>query len=91
MRLAEYQNEIGLTETVREVVATAFGLPTSDVHPAFSTADTPAWDSLHHFTLIVMLEDRFGITYTSDEIPNMTSVPAIAHVTARHLGIDRAS
>jgi acyl carrier protein len=91
LQMTEFQNEVGLLEAVREVVATAFGLPTSEVHAAFSAADTPAWDSLHHFTLIVTLEDRFGVTYTSDEIPGMTSVPAIARVTARHLGIDRAS
>jgi acyl carrier protein len=82
------QNEAVLTEAIREVVATTFSLNVADVHESLSAAESPAWDSLHHFTLIVTLEDQFGVTYTSDEIPQMTSIPAIARVTAAHLGLN---
>ena len=85
-----FQNDTDLTDAIREVLAATFSLPVADVHESLAAAELPTWDSLHHFTLIVALEDQFGVTYTSDEIPQMTSIPAIARVTAHHLGLNGA-
>jgi len=82
-----FQDAIALTDAVREVLATTFNLPFNAVSESTTPAELPAWDSLHHFTLIVALEEQFGVTYTSDEIPQMLSIPAIARVTADHLGL----
>jgi acyl carrier protein len=78
-------------ERAREVIASTFGLPTMDVPDSASPATVPKWDSLHHLTLIVALEDQFNVTYTSHEIPQMNSLDAIMRVTARHLRLDVAS
>lgn len=79
---------IDVMEQAREVVANTFGLASTDVPDSTSPATVPAWDSLHHLTLIVALEDQFGVTYTSDEIPHMNSLDEIARATARHLALD---
>ena len=75
-----------LAVQVREVLADTFGVPASAIHAGYSPEDTPLWDSLHHFTLVAALEDRFGVIYSSEEIPAMTSLPAIVAATAPHLG-----
>ncbi len=74
-----------VADQVREVLATVFGLDLASVPTSTSMSDLAAWDSLYHFTLVAALEDHFGITYTSDEIPTMTSVAAIVRTTATHL------
>jgi acyl carrier protein len=83
------QDTTALTDAIREVLASTFNLPATDIHDSFTAAELPAWDSLHHFTLIVALEDHFGITYTSDEIPRMNSVPAITEITAHYIGLGK--
>lgn len=80
---APFGNDLRLADTVREVVATTFGLQLADVHESLAAAELPAWDSLQHFTLIVALEYQLGVTYTFDEIPQMTNVPAIIRITAQ--------
>lgn len=74
-----------VTEQARDVIAHTFGMDPVDVPDAVSTDTLSAWDSLHHFMLILALEDQFGLTYASDEIPSMTSLHAITVITARHL------
>ena len=45
----------------------------------------PAWDSLSHLTLIVTLEERFGLCFSSTEIERMTSVGEICAILAERL------
>lgn len=79
-----------ILEQARDVIASTFGLPASNVPDSVSSDTIPIWDSLHHLTLIVALEDRFSVTYTSSEIPHMNSLDAITHATAQHLQLDTA-
>ncbi len=39
-----------------------------------TAADIPTWDSLTHITLIVSLEEEFGIQFTSMEVTSMSCV-----------------
>ena len=80
-------NEAEVRDVIREVLADMFGLTASEVGDAFSAGDMPAWDSLRHLTVIVTLEDRFGVNYTSEEIPRMTSLSELTRVTTHHLGL----
>lgn len=72
-------------EQARDVIAQTFGLSPIQVPDSISAGELSAWDSLHHFTLITALEERFSVAYGSDEIPHMTSLQAIVDVTTRHV------
>ena len=37
-----------------------------------------SWDSVRHLSLILALEERFGIEFDADRIPELISVRAIA-------------
>ncbi len=41
------------------------------------------WDSVRHLNLILALEERFGLTFEADEIPDLISVRAISEALAR--------
>jgi acyl carrier protein len=36
-----------------------------------------SWDSVRHLSLIMALEERFGVAFEADEIPELISVAAI--------------
>lgn len=38
------------------------------------------WDSLAHIQLMLAIEEEFGVTLTTDEMSEMTSIPAILAV-----------
>ena len=71
---------------VRGVLADTLGVPATLIHAGCSPDDMPLWHSLHHFTLVAALGERFEVIYSSEEIPAMTSMPAIVTATAHHLG-----
>ena len=39
----------------------------------------PSWDSLKHVELIFMLEERFGVQFREDEMPELRSSEDIVH------------
>ena len=58
---------------VREALATALGraVPAGgDV----TQATEPAWDSMKHVEILLMLEEAFGITFEPDDFTEMTSL-----------------
>ena len=42
------------------------------------------WDSVRHLNLILAIEERFGLTFEADEIPDLISVRAISDALDRH-------
>ena len=78
-------DNLDIMEQAREIIAATLGLEVVAVPDDASPATLPVWDSLHHLTLIVALEDQFKTTYSSDEIPEMNSLDAITRVTAQHV------
>ncbi len=67
---------------LKQVLADVLGV--GSVSDADSVHTIPAWDSVRHISLIVALEERFGVTFDIDEIPALNSVQAISEALARH-------
>ena len=67
-------------QEVRQVIAGALFMEPSEL-PALVSQDTCArWTSLYHLTIVVALEERFGVSFTTEEILEMTSADAIVRV-----------
>jgi acyl carrier protein len=62
------------------VISRVFGVRPSDVSDETRNADVEAWDSLGHMTLVVELESEYGVSFSADEVLQMTSVGAIKRV-----------
>jgi acyl carrier protein len=62
-----------LVATVAEVLQVSPGL----VQESTSMENTPEWDSLRHFTLILAVEEAFDVHFSSDDIPSLTGVAAL--------------
>jgi acyl carrier protein len=74
-----------LTEQVREVLALTLGLDESEVGDDISQRTYSRWSSLYQITLLVALEERFGVTFSMDETLAMTSLANIVTVLRQRL------
>jgi acyl carrier protein len=61
-----------LTEVIKNV------LDVDSVSEDDSMQTIKSWDSLRHLNLVMAIEERFGITFDPDEIPELTSVRKIS-------------
>jgi acyl carrier protein len=55
---------LAVQETFRKVL----DLETLELAEATSAADVEEWDSLSHIQIVVALEKRFGVKFSSEEI-----------------------
>lgn len=62
----------------------AFGMAMglSEVPPDASVSTLPQWDSLAHVTLILALEEQFGVSFSPEDAIAMLSVAEIERVLA---------
>lgn len=68
---------------VRDTVATALGHSVNP-HEDVGLMEPPAWDSLKHVEIMLMLEETFGIVLDPEDFELMTSIEAcVAQVIAR--------
>lgn len=74
-----------ISDAVIDALADLLQVPRSALSVASSPIDVPAWDSVQHLNLILVLEDRFGIAFEPEEIGTAESIGALADVIARKL------
>jgi acyl carrier protein len=67
-----------LTEVIKNV------LDVDSVSDDDSMQTIKSWDSLRHLNLVMAIEERFGITFDPDEIPELTSVRKISESIRTH-------
>jgi len=60
----------GLAEVFQEVFPRSKSAP----HPEMISEQVPGWDSLGHGSMIVAIEDRFGVEFTPEEYVEFDSV-----------------
>lgn len=71
-------------EKISEIFKSVFGKHVS-INSDTKYEDVAEWDSLSHLSLIVELEEKFGLGLTPEEIENLKSVEAIMHaIKSRH-------
>lgn len=66
-----------MKDKIFTVVAKIMSISPEDVTMDSSPDTIEAWDSLKHMTLILALEEDFGILFSDDEIVEMITVQKI--------------
>lgn len=62
-----------ITERVATLFEKTFGIEIAEFSPDTVPEDVLRWDSLGHMTLMMDLEDTFGVHFEVDEIAEMSS------------------
>lgn len=69
---------------VLALVASVLQIQPADLREDDGTETVPAWDSLKTILLASMIEITYGITLDNHDIEQLTSVPGVRGVLARH-------
>ena len=70
-----------LTAVFRDV----FDDPTLVLREDMTAADVPNWDSLNHIDLIVAVERKFKVKFTTRDIAALKTVGELAELTAKKM------
>lgn len=57
-----------LEEKLRQVFCDVFNLKPEEVYDNLTPSNVPNWDSMQHLNLIVSIEERFGVSFSPEEI-----------------------
>lgn len=71
-----------LTPLFREVL----DVPDLVLTPETRAGDVPGWDSAAHITLVVVVEQRFGVHFNTAEIEELHNVGDLARLIAQKKG-----
>jgi acyl carrier protein len=63
-----------LDQRLIETVSRTFEVDKTRVNWETNSENTPGWDSVGHLNLILEVEEAFGVHFSSEEIPILTSV-----------------
>jgi len=74
-----------INEKVFEIVREVFARPELVVTLDTTAADVQGWDSFSHMSLIVMIEESFGIAFETEEIGMMGRVGDLATLVEQKL------
>lgn len=77
-------------EKYTNIFVKVFGVEPSDLNEKFTFADTEAWDSLAHMTLITELEDTFDVMFEPEDILHYESFLNGKHILEQY-GVDFSS
>jgi acyl carrier protein len=70
---------------VRSVLAQTLDLDEADLPDDVSQETVPRWSSLVHLVLVLNLEERFGVSFSMEEMLTMTSAARIVDVLHERL------
>lgn len=78
--------QAALLEQVKEVASDVLGVPTASLKGDSSPDTIEAWDSVQHLSLIMALEQRFGVTLDPADVEKMRTLDQAAAVVSKKLG-----
>lgn len=73
-----------MKERVKRVLGQVLGMPAERIADNASMDTLEAWDSVKHMSLVMALEQEFGIQLSEQAIGEMLSLPLIVAVLKEH-------
>lgn len=70
---------------VRAVLAEVFGLEPGAIGPGTSTDSVEGWDSLQHLTVVLSLEEEFGIHLVDEDVTTIVNYPLIVETVRQYV------
>jgi len=71
---------------VKQIASDLFDLPISRISAQTSTADVAHWDSVLQLSLVLSLEQAFGVQFEPEEIERMGNVGVVMDVVRGKIG-----
>jgi acyl carrier protein len=75
-----------LLDHVRTLAADVLGVSRSEISASSTPQQLDNWDSISHVSLVVAIEEQFGVAFAPEEITDMESIGRIAEMLSQKLG-----
>ena len=72
---------------VQQVFREVFEIEDLEIFPAMTAQDVEAWDSFNHLNLVLTLEERFNIQFSTQDMAAMANVGDLFALLNKH-GVD---
>jgi len=72
-------------ETLTGIFRDVFDSPSLVLHDAMTAADVENWDSLNHIDLIVAVEKKFNVKFTTKDVTSLKTVGDLALLIQKKL------
>lgn len=73
-----------MLETLRDLFSETLGQPMPPFHADTAFAVLPGWDSVAHLALLLAVERRLGVAFTSAEMVSMRTVGDMLSAVEAH-------
>jgi acyl carrier protein len=73
-----------MSEKLQQVFASALQIDPALVVDSLRYAETPAWDSVAHMSLVAAIEEAFGIMIDAEDVIDMNSFEAAKRIVAKY-------
>ncbi len=73
-----------MTEPLEEVIGSVLGVSPQSLSDDSSIENVQEWDSLRQLSILLALENAYGITITTDQALDMNSISAIRALLTEH-------
>ena len=70
-------------DQLTKIISDALRMGEDEITPVTAIHETPAWNSLTHIELIIMIEEAFHVQLQEDDIIAMRSVGAIRDILTK--------
>jgi acyl carrier protein len=78
--------EHDITRVLASVFNEVFDDPRIAIRRDLSAHNVDGWDSFNHVRLIVAVEERFGVGFSTTEVAELTNVGELIDLISNHLG-----
>ena len=79
--------DMDVQEKVIQVLINILQVSAGTISTKTTSDDVEDWDSMNHISMILALEQEFGISYDEEQAVSMLSVGEIIEVTKGKLGL----
>ena len=73
-----------MNERLKNIMASVFGMQVEEINEMTSVDNCEQWDSFQHMSLLVAIEEEFGLSLDDDEVLRMKDFTSIIDVLESH-------
>ena len=74
------EQKLNAEQELKKIMVDLFEIKEDEITDESSINNIEKWDSLKHMSLIIAIEEQFGIVISADDIVEMTRFAKIEHI-----------
>ena len=79
---------MSLADDIQQLLADVLGVARTKVTSSSNTDNLEGWDSVNHLGVVMELEERYGVSFSPEEMTEIISVAAIVAAIRTKVGSD---